>query len=233
MRLSIFLAVSLFLTVSAQAQTKNFVDQPYIEVGGNADTSVIPNEIFIRIVLSEKDSRDRISIEELEQRMIITVKGLGINTDQDLSTSDMASNFKYYLLKSKDVIKSKIYILKVGDAGTASQVFVKLEEIDISNTSIERVEHSDMQQLRNLMRSKAILDAKQRAVALTLPLNQAVGSAIYISDSENISQQLQGRVLGVQIRGAASIQNDFKQLPKVEFEKIKVQSNISVKFILK
>ena len=120
-----------------QTQTKNFIDQPYIEVSGNADTLVTPNEIFIRILLSEKDTRDRISIEELEQKMVNALKGLGLDTEKDLTTADMASNFKFYILKSKDVIKTKLYMLKVKDAVTASQVFIKMEELGISNASIE------------------------------------------------------------------------------------------------
>ena len=216
-----------------QSQTKNFIDQPYIEVSGNADTLLTPNEIFIRILLSEKDTRDRISIEDLELKMVNTLKALSLDTEKDLTTSDMSSNFKFYLLKSKDVLKAKLYTLKVKDAVTASQVFIKLEEIGISNTSIERVDHSDIDNIKNLMRSKAISDAKSRAIALTKSLNQSVGQAIHISDIENFNQPLQGRAAGIQIRGLAAIQNDYKDLPKIEFEKIKVSANISAKFILK
>jgi len=229
------LALMLFIIYSVNSQTKNFIDQPYVEVSGSADTLVTPNEIYIRIILSEKDTRDRISIEELEQKMVAALKGLGLDTEKDLTTSDMTSNFKTYLLKSKDVIKTKIYTLKVTDAVTASKAFMKLEEIGISNTSIERVDHSDLNNLKNNMRTKAILDAKERAIALTKPLNQIVGSAINIVDTDNnISQQLQGRVAGIQIRGISSIQSyGYMDLPKIEFEKIKVIAGINAKFILK
>jgi uncharacterized protein len=228
------LALMLFSILLANSQTKNFIDQPYIEVSGSADTLVIPNEIYIRIILSEKDSRDRVSIEELEQKMVSSLKSLGLDTEKDLTTSDITSNFKFYLLKSKDVIKTKIYTLKTTDALTSSKVFMKFEEIGISNTSIERVDHSDFDDLRNIMRTKAIVDAKERASALAKPLNQTIGAAIHIVDTDNVSQHLQGRVAGIQIRGMTSIQNDgYNNLPKIEFEKIKVTANINAKFILK
>ena len=229
-----FLASMLFSILLANSQTKNFIDQPYIEVSGNADTLITPNEIYIRILLSEKDTRDRVPIEELEQKMVSTLKSLGLDTKEDLTTSDMTSNFKYYLLKSKDVLKTKLYSLKVTDAVTASQVFLKLEEIAISNTSIERVAHSDLDNIKNKMRTNAIVDAKSRAIALTKPLNQSVGVAVHIVDTDNsISQQLQGRVAGIQIRGYSSFSNSDKELPKIEFEKIKVTANITAKFVLK
>lgn len=228
------LAFMFFSILLANSQTKNFIDQPYIEVNGNADTLVTPNEIYIRILLSEKDTKDRISIEDLEQKMVNTLKGLGLDTEKDLTTSDMTSNFKYYFLKGKDVIKTKLYTLKVTDAVTASQVFMKLEEIGISNTSIDRVDHSDLDNLKNKMRTKAIVDAKERAIALTKPLNQTIGLAIHIVDTDNnISQQLQGRVAGIKIRGFSSFGNSEKELPKIEFEKIKVTASINAKFILK
>ena len=227
------LAVMLSSVLLANSQTKNFIDQPYIEVSGSADTLVTPNEIYIRILLSEKDSRDRVSIEELEQNMVDALKGLGLDIEKDLTTADMTSNFKFYLLKSKDVIKTKLYTLKVTDAVTTSQVFIKLEEIGISNTSVERVDHSDLDNLKNKMRTRAIVDAKERAIALTRPSNQTVASAIHIVDADNVSQQLQGRVAGIQIRGYSSFSKCDKELPKIEFEKIRVTANINAKFILK
>jgi hypothetical protein len=66
---------------------------------------VTPNEIYIKIILTEKDTRDRISVEELELKMYNALKVLGIDLDKSLTTSDMASNFKFHFLRSKDVMK--------------------------------------------------------------------------------------------------------------------------------
>ncbi len=233
MKKLILSALMLIVVVTANSQTKNFIDQAYIEVSGNADTLVTPNEIYIRIVLSEKDTRDRVTIEELEVKMVEALKGLGLDTEKDLTTSDITSNFKFYLLKSKDVIKTKVYTLKVTDAVMATKVFMKLEELDISNTSIDRVEHSEFEHLKNVMRTKAIVDAKTRALALTKPLNQTVGSAIHVVDTDNMNQQLQGRVGGVLIRGISTMRKNYEEPPKIEFEKIRVTASVNAKFILR
>jgi len=52
----IFLISMLCLAVISisLAQTKNFIDQPYIEVFGYADTLVTPNLIYIKIIIDEK-----------------------------------------------------------------------------------------------------------------------------------------------------------------------------------
>lgn len=218
--------------LAANSQTKNYIDQPYIEVSGSADTLVTPNEIFIRIILSEKDTRDRVAIEELELKMLTALKTLNIDIEKDLTASDMMSNFKYYILKNRDVIKTKTYSLKVKDATTASQVFIKLEENEISNSYIERVDHTDIENLKNAMRTKAISDAKTRAIALTKSIGQTVGLAIHIVDVANNNEQLQGRA-----RATSKLDLMYKKskddLPKIEFEKIKIESNINVKFVLK
>jgi uncharacterized protein YggE len=167
--------------------------------------------------------------------MYNALKALGIDVDKNLTTSDMASNFKYYFLRNKNVMKSKEYILKVGDAVTASKVFIELESLGISNTSIDRVDHSDLENIKNQMRSKAVENAKARAVALTTPLHQTVGPAIHIADNEvyNPLNQPRGRLDEVVVVGYGALKQSKVELPKIEFEKIKVATNINVKFILK
>jgi len=193
--------IFLLITFISQAQTKSFLDQPYLEVAGSADTLVTRNEIYIKILITEKDTKDKTSVEEQEAKMVNALKNLGIPIEKDLTTSDMVSNFRNYLLMSKDVLKSKQYILKVSDAGTASKVFVSLENLEISNTSIDRVDHSNLEEIKNIMRTNAVENARARAVALIRPLKQTIGPAIHIIDNEayNTSQQLQGRVAGIVI----------------------------------
>ncbi len=220
--------------LSSFAQTKNFIDQPHIEVSGYDDTLVTPNLIYIRIIISEKDSRDKVSLEEQESKMIAAFKSMNINTEIDLTTSDMLSNYKFYFMKQKDILKTKEYILKVTNAETASKVFVQLEDLGISNTSIYKLEHSDIENLENTCRTRAIENARKKAIALTKPIGQTIGNAIHITDNEtNLENKLQGRVEGIRIRGMASIEKSKYEPHKIEFEKIKINATISVKFILK
>jgi uncharacterized protein YggE len=225
----------LFTFLAGQTQTKNYIDQPYLEVAGTADTLVTPDEIYIKIVISEKDTKDRTTLEELELKMYNALKALGIPVDHNLTTSDMASNFKFYFLRSKDVLKSKQYILKVSDAVTASKVFIELENLGISNTSIDRVDHSNLEDIKNQMRSQAVGNARTKAVALTKPLSQTIGPAIHIIDADisNPGRQFPGQLQEVVVVGYGNRNKGGQELPKIEFEKIKVVSHVNVKFILK
>jgi uncharacterized protein len=218
---------------SLQAQTKNFIDQPYISVNGYADTFVTPNEIFIKIILSEKDSRDKVSVEEQEAKLVKGLNGLGINTETNLSVFDFGSNYRFYFFKKKDVIKTKQYTLKVTDAVMVGKVFMMLEEQDISNASIDRVDHSGLENIRNQARIKAMENAREKAVAMVAVLKQTIGSAIHISDSE-IKENAEAEVYARLLKGDYVSEGKYKyETQKLDFEKIKVVATVSVQFILK
>lgn len=224
--------ITLLNLTAGLCQTKTFIDQPYIEVTGQADTLVTPNEIFIKIIISEKDTKDKTSIEELESKMVDAFKDMSINTERDLTTSDILSNYRFYMLKQKDILKTKEYVLKVTDAATASKVFVKLEDLGISNSSIDRVEHTEFKKLENICRTKAIIAAKGKASSMTKPLNQSVGRAMFITDiGQGYDTQLQGRAAGIVIRGYNSSSAKYEP-PKIEFQKIKISVDVNVKFVL-
>ena len=81
----------------------------------------------------------------------------------------------------------------------------------------------------------AIKAAQEKAKSLALAINQDIGRAIYIQELDyNIYNSLQGKVAGIQIRGANSISSSSNMLePDIEFEKINLEYSILVRFELK
>jgi hypothetical protein len=226
--IAVFLIIVIFQGFS---QTKNFIDQPYIETMARVDTLVTPDRISLNIIITEKDTKGKTSVEELESKMESTLKNLGINTQKDLSLNDLASNFKKYLLKKQDVLKSKSYTLIVKNALMAGKVIIALEKIEISNVNIDKTEFSEIEKLKLELKSKAIIKAKKQALHMSHPLNQKVGRAIFISDlSTPIGRSLQGKVSGISIRGYSSKKEEQYKPAEIQFEKIKVESIVSVKF---
>ncbi|MFB9076963.1 SIMPL domain-containing protein [Flavobacterium procerum] len=232
----LLLALLAFAAINSFSQTKNSIDKPFIEVSGQADTLVVPNKIWINVLLNEKDSKGKKSVEDLEKEMISKLTEIGIDTKKDLSFSDMSSNYKYYLLKQNDIFKSRSYSILVKDAVSASKVFIGLEKIGISNVRIEKIEHTEEKKIRLLINGKAILNAKQTAESFTKPLNQKVGSSIQISNFEDISQQLYGRAAGIVVNTGYGIKRYESEStpsePAIEFEKIKISSSVQVRFLI-
>ncbi|MWB96427.1 DUF541 domain-containing protein [Flavobacterium sp. GA093] len=230
-----FYFIFIIFPVLTFSQDKKTIDKPFIEVSGQADTLVMPNRIWISVILTEKDSKGKKSVEDLEKAMIQKLQEIGIDVENNLSMTDMSSNFQNYFLKQTDILKAKSYSILTTDAKTTSKVFIELEKIDISNVRIEKIENSEEKKIQLLINGKAMESAKKIAESFVKPLNQKIGNALQISNFEDISNQLAGRVNGIQIRGAKSIryydQSESKQ-PSVEFKKIKISSTVQVRFLL-
>lgn len=221
-----------FLTFQTYSQTKNFIDKPYLETKATVDTLVTPDRIYLSILITEKDTKGRTPVEELENRMNTKLIALGIDTKKQLTLSDVTSNFKNYFLKRTDVLKNKAYSLLVYDAVTAGKVIVGLESIEISNVHLIKTEYSKIEQLKMELKQKAVYKAKMQAESMLKPLNQKLGKAMYISDvNSNIARILQGKSAGIQIRGLASMNKEEEYDPiDIAFEQIRLESSITINF---
>ncbi len=213
------------------AQSKNFLDTPYLETSARVDTLVSPDKIYLSITIKEKDSKGRKSVEEQENKMAQSLKNLGIDIDKQLTIKDLASNYKKYFLRSKEVLKSKQYSLLVYDGLTAGKVMAALENIDIANTYLEKTEYSKMDELELTLKSRAVKKAKLKADALTKPLEQKVGMAIHIVDNSQPyyprynQPRMQMKAMSMEDAGAPEPLD-------IGFEQIKVESTVNVKFRL-
>ena len=227
MKMFLIAGLSLCCLVTT-AQTKNFIDQPYLETMAKADTLVHPDRIYLNIQINEIDTKNKISVEEQERRMAGLLESLEIDLKEQLTLSDLASNFKSYFLKGKKVVKAKGYQLVVYDAVKAGEVLVGLESVGISNVRLDRTEYSEIEALQLQLKSRAALKARQQAQALLQPLGHQVGGVLHLSDRYSQIQPRYFRSDEVVVVGYAA---DAKAAPvDINFEKIKVEAEINVKF---
>ena len=235
MKYFICIVISLFAANSfSQMGSKNFIDQNYIEVNGKAELEVTPDQIFLKVVVNEQDSKGKQTLEELEKGMIEKLIEIRIDVKKDLVIVDMASNFKNYWLKNKDIYSLKEYQVKCKNARTAGLVFQELESIGISNISIERIDHSEIEKYRQEVKVSAIKAAKQKAEALAGAIDHSIGKAIYIleMDYQIFRGQTSNMAMSnIRIRGTST--EEAIPQPEIEFEKIKLEYSIRVSFELK
>ena len=221
-----FALLLALVTLQSYSQTKNFIDRPYLETAAVVDTLVVPDRIYLSILITEADTKGKISVEELENRMNNKLIALGIDTKKQLFLTDAASNFKKYFLRGKDVLKDKSYSLLVYDAVTAGKILVGLESIDISNVALTKTEFSKMEQLKLELRQKAVAHAKLQGEFLLKPLNQNLGKAIYISDMNTNIYFREAAMVKVNTLSA----QDSAAPIDIEFEKIKIDARVNVTF---
>ncbi len=231
------LAGLLALYITSTAQNKNFIDQPYIDVSATADTMIVPDEIFINIYISERDTRDRVSLEEQEKKMITGFQQLGIDIGKDLTTYGFLSNYRNKIFREKDVIISRSYLLKVSTATLASAAFLELEDLGISNAGINRVDLSRRDGIKNELRMKAIYTAKQKANDMVMPLGQQVGQALYVGEippNYNAAIQNSNQLQDVVVTGFGLQETKSKGIDSnINFDRMEVTSTVNIKFALK
>lgn len=238
MKQILFALCLLSISYSGFPQTgeKNFIDQNYIEVTGKAEMAIVPDLIYLEIVLSDKDNKNKYSLDQIDKIMIKKLNEIGIDLSKDLSVTDFNSEFKKYWLSADDIILTKQYQLIVHDANTLQSIFKELQKLGISQISIEKVDHSNIEQYRKEVKTNAIKAAKEKAEGLANAINQAIGKALYIQEVDFFSPYIATNTIQNNIRGA---QNSFGQTlvdgngPYIEFEKINLQYTILVRFELK
>lgn len=211
------------------AQQKSFLDQPYIEVTGRAEMEVMPDEIYVTITIDEQSVKGKIPVLQQEKNMVARLQSLGIDVEKQLVVLKMVND----LGKRNEVVTSKRYSLVVHSATQLAHVFQALKSIDIVDAYVDRTDISNYNELRQQVRGEAAKVARQNAELLAASLEQKIGKAVYIQDvsdkassaqyySNTLVSAFEGLVPGVQASAA----------PSLEFQKIKIDHSVLVRFLL-
>lgn len=212
---------------------KNFIDQPYIEVTGQVEKEIIPDEIYLRIELDESDKKGRISIEKQENLMIKKLKSLGLDLDKDFSVLDFSGYYKRKFLSSNEVTKRKSYQLIVHDGKTLGEVFKTLDDLDVSNIMVTKVDHSNIEALKRENKINALSIAKNKANDYALVIEQSIGKALYIQESQNYNYRNNVNMLNeVAVTAYGMKRSTDESISDINIKPIIIQATILARFEL-
>ena len=219
-------AVVLLCSVVAHAQqTEAFPS--YVQVYGVAEEEITPDEIYLLITINERDQKGRISIREQQRSMLSMLKREGVDVEKQLTMVDLSSSF----FKRNNALAVAQYRLLLHDAATVARVWQQLDQLAISQVSIEKMTHSKMAEYRAEVRQAAIRAAKQRATELAEAIDQRVGRCFYIYDmnADGVAMQKSNMLMA---RGATTDFAEAEEQPSLEFSKIKLPYRVQAKFVL-
>lgn len=227
---------TLFISSISFSQNgeKNFIDQPYIEVTGHVETEIIPNEIYLNIMINEHDKKGKTSVEDQENQMIAILKTLAIDLDKNFSILDFNGYYKRKFLADNEVSKAKQYELIVNYGETLGKVYEALDRMDISNISIVKTSHSDIEKITRETKLKALKVAKEKAHNYAEAINQTIGKALFVQEVEN---QLNSnynnrlRVLNEVMVSGYGIEKQEK-IQDLNLKSISISATVLAKFIL-
>jgi uncharacterized protein YggE len=224
-------AALLFALSFANAQAPVAIEEkPYIEVTGTAETEVIPDEIFVRIVVRERSvNKKSITVSEQEEKLKAALKNLKIDL-KNLSLADANADFVRVDWRKKGVITQKTYSLKLGNANILGLVFQELDNLEITDAIVSHVQHSKIDSLRKEVKIKAIKAAKSKADYLLNAIGEKTGKALIVREND-VQYQPTWAMANVRTLQYKSLDNENSEPEEsIDFKKIKVESSIYVKF---
>ncbi len=227
MKRGMVLVAALMLTTSLYAQQTNVMDQPYIEVSGQAEVEVVPDKIYVQITI-DGDSKGQETVLQQEKEMVQRFDALGIDVEKKLVVQELFNS----ALKSNKVTTSKIYRLEVNSATQLAHVFQALQAIGIAQAEIESVDISNKEELIQQIRAEAAKNARKNALVLANALGQELGKALYVQDYSTSPYEYMN--MSTRDYAMAEVREVVAEAaPVLEFQKVTLNSSVRVRFLLK
>ena len=227
MKRGMVLVAALMLTTSLYAQQTNVMDQPYIEVSGQAEVEVVPDKIYVQITI-DGDSKGQETVLQQEKEMVQRFDALGIDVEKKLVVQELFNS----ALKSNKVTTFKMYRLEVNSATQLAHVFQALQAIGIAQAEIESVDVSNKEELIQKIRAEAAQNARQNALVLANALGQELGKALYVQDYSTSPYEYMN--MSTRDYAMAEVREVVAEAaPVLEFQKVTFNSSVRVRFLLK
>ena len=228
-----FLLMAAVLVISAAAASAQTDEKfpCYVEVSGYAERNVTPDTFYLSIVITETDSKGKISVESQQRDMTKALKSLGIDTDKQLTMVDMTGE---YFIKKKNTLLTAEYRLKLSSAAEVRSVYSALSDIGISTVSMRSVSYSKMAEVRNEVRVEAIKNARAKAVMLAEGIDQKLGDCIRINDysRDGSDEAVSYNMRTMKAMANADVIMEADEDEVLEFKPIKVTANVNARFVL-
>lgn len=220
-------AVAVFALPALAQQQEAFPS--YIQVTGRSEMEVAPDEFYLSVVIDEKDSKGKVSVESQQRQMIDALRRLGIDVDRQLKVANLSSEF----FKRRNSVATAKYQLQLGTAEQVTRVYEALDRIGISNISIQKVSHSKLDELKQQVRVEAIRDAQRNARTLAQAIGQQIGKCFYIFDSNNdVLPAFYNNAIMMRSMAAEADTAAGSDEPSLDFKTLKLQYYVQAKFVL-
>ena len=215
----------------ASAQQPVASDKPFIEVYGTSEIEVDPDELFIRIVLTERpDGKDRISIDKLEDLLKKEIKDLGIDLS-NLTVQSATADYTKFKMMKKEVVQSRQYVLKLHSQAVLAKLFERFDKINVTDAWIERIGHTKLAQFEKEAREKAVKSAREKADHMVNAAGMKLGAPLFMTENGTSNDGAMGMARKNYLVMAEADLNEEPEMPALR--KLKVSSTVLIRFEIK
>ena len=227
------LFVLLFSSIChAQTPSNPLESTPYIEVTGEGEMEVVPDEIFLQFTLKERyDGRNKTELDDLEKKLYQLLKKNNF-APENLSLADANADYVKVRWRKKDVLSSKDYVLKVSTTDELSRVWNILDDVGAENAFISRVDHSQMEELKRTVKTEAVKNAKEKASYLLEAAGEEAGGVLFMQERENFAPVYMARTKQLSDTSANENADAGLQEPEISFQKIKLNYKVFARFAI-
>lgn len=234
MKSSISLLLLLLGWFFTQAQPILSPTASFIEVTGEGKLAVVPDEIYLSIEITETSlTNAELTLPEMEARMIETIRSHGIEID-NISLADVSRELVKINKRKSQIATSQEYILKLPGVAKTNELVQAMAEIGIVNIVISRVDHSQIEQLKQETQIKALQSAQQKAQYLCEAMDKKVGDPLFVVEVDVHTSYADLSVRGNRDRGTVyyidGVKVRGKPLSELAFQKIQLEHKILARF---
>lgn len=220
-RLLFALAVFL-IPLLALSQPEPFVKK--IEVTGEAEMEVTPNEISFRITLKEYlDGRKKVEMDKLESQLVKSVKAEGLLESALTVEGIYGYNWNWKKQRSEEFLATKSFNLKVTDLKKINDLLERLDERGINNVNIASYTHTDIKTYEKDLKLQALKNAKEKAGFLLSGIDEKLGPVLEVNEIEQ-HQPVLYRAQTMEMANDSGYQSDL------EFKTIKIKAVVRAVF---
>ncbi len=206
---------------------------PYIEVTGEGEMEVIPDEIFLRFTLKERyDGKNKTELEKTEKELRQLLTKNGFNSE-NLSLADANADYITIKRQKKDVLQSKDFVLKVSTTSELSRLWNILDQVKAEDAYVSRVDHSKMEQFKKEVKIKAVKNAKEKADYLLGAVNEKTGRILFLQERESYMPVFMTRTQQrMEVADAEKRDIPAPPEPEISFQKLKLNYKVFVRFAI-
>ncbi len=163
-----------------------------ISVNGSAEMEIVPDQIFVNVVLREyqKKGENKKELEMLKNDFLAACQSAGI-ADSAISIVSYTGYNNYFWLRKKkktsDLFAGITYQVKFSASKQMDDLVDKLDDEATQSFDIVNTSHSKISEFRKLLKIQAVKAAKDKAMYLTDAIGEKLGSAITMKEPEEPS----------------------------------------------
>ncbi|HEX5655007.1 MAG TPA: SIMPL domain-containing protein [Chitinophagaceae bacterium] len=214
-----------------------------ITVNGSAEMEIIPDEIFVNIMLREYQKRgeDKNDLETIKSQFLESCKAVGL-PDSLISIISFTGYNNYFNYRKKkknpDLMAGITYQVKFSSSKMMDALVEKLDDEATQSFVIAATSHSRIKEFRKDLKIRAVQAAKEKGQYLTQAIQEKLGSAITITEPDELQVRPLNQPQNVTIRGARSnslmgFSSDMAATDnEIDFKKITLRYEVSVIFAL-